>query len=94
MGFSFLSLRAAVISFWISLTLAAIDINGSPVAWLAEGDNVPIDAPDTYYRDAHDCPGACVDYTNVHSWIAYPSIERLERLPQTYALGSSYFQAS
>ncbi|KAH8692466.1 glycoside hydrolase family 18 protein [Phaeosphaeriaceae sp. PMI808] len=62
------------------LVRAAIDIDGVKVIEpVTEEDPSPIADINTYHPDQHDCPLSCTDYTNVHSWITYFSVERLRR---------------
>ncbi|KAI4696564.1 uncharacterized protein J4E88_000741 [Alternaria novae-zelandiae] len=53
---------------------------------LTEDDASPIDSPNTYYPDQYDCPLACVDYANTHSWITYFSMERIQRCKEAMLL--------
>jgi len=62
---------------------AAIDIEGLRVVDpVGEEDPSPIADINTYYPDQHDCPLPCVDYANIHSWIPYLSVARLQRCHQ------------
>lgn len=67
----------------VNLVQCAVNLNGTRVIEpLQENDPSPIGDPDTYYPDQHDCPLACVDYTNMHSWTPYLSVDRLRRCKQ------------
>lgn len=74
------------LSVWISLLLsgilvhAAIDLDGFQIVDpVTEDDPSPIADPITYHPDQHDCPLPCIDYTNVHMWTPYFSVDRLQR---------------
>ena len=70
-----------------SLVRAAINLNGTKaVAPLRGDDPSPIADPNTYYPDQYDCPLPCADYTNIHSWITYFSIDRLHRCQEPMLL--------
>lgn len=60
---------------------AAINPDGSHATEpaISVDDPSPIDSPDTYYQEQHDCPLPCTDYANIHSWITYLSVDRLSR---------------
>jgi hypothetical protein len=61
----------------------AINSNGTQaIDPVSEDDPSPIADISTYYPDQHDCPVPCNDYTNIHSWITYFSVERLARCSQ------------
>jgi hypothetical protein len=76
-----------------TLVHSAINLNGTKaVAPLRKDDSSPISDLNTYYPDRHDCPLSCVDYTNVHSWITYFSIDRLRRCQEPMLLKLSITQ--
>ncbi|KAF2132617.1 carbohydrate-binding module family 24 protein [Dothidotthia symphoricarpi CBS 119687] len=78
---------AIVIAFGAHLARCAVDINGNPVTEPLDGDDPsPISDPRTYYPDQHDCPLTCSDYTNIHSWTPYISVERLQRCEEPMLL--------
>lgn len=65
-----------------TLIHAALNLDGThAVAPAAVEEDVPspIGNPDTYLPDLHDCPLPCADYSNIHSWTPYISVERLRR---------------
>lgn len=62
---------------------AALNDNGTQaIDPVSDEDASPIADINTYYPDQHDCPLPCTDYSNIHSWITYFSIERLRRCSQ------------
>lgn len=66
---------------------SAIDLDGSQVEYpLAEGDPSPVGDPLIYVPDQHDCPLPCVDYSNVHKWTPFFSVDRLRRCEQPMLL--------
>jgi len=70
----------ALLSLWAISVQAAVSLDGSQVTTLVSKDQaVPISDPNTYSPDQYDCPLACDDYLNVHSWIQYLSVNRLRR---------------
>jgi hypothetical protein len=78
---------AAVVAFGAHLALCAVDINGNRVTEPLESDDPsPISDIRTYYPDQHDCPLACSDYANMHSWTPYISVERLQRCKEPMLL--------
>jgi hypothetical protein len=77
----------------VTLVHSAINLNGTKaVAPLRKDDSSPISDPSTYYPDGHYCPLPCVDYTNVHSWITYFSVDRLQRCQKPMLLKFSITQ--
>ncbi|KAF4508203.1 hypothetical protein G6O67_004613 [Ophiocordyceps sinensis] len=76
-----------------SLVSSAINLDGDQVLLpLAEDDASPIGDPGTYHPDRHDCPLRCADYTNMHSWITYFSVDRLSRCEKPMLLQLSVTQ--
>lgn len=62
----------------LSTAYSAVDLDGNQVmVSVADSDLAPIASIYTYHPDEHDCPLPCTDVTNVHSWVAYLSVERL-----------------
>ncbi|KAF4586078.1 glycoside hydrolase family 18 protein [Ophiocordyceps camponoti-floridani] len=45
----------------------------------AADDSLPTGNRTGYYPDLNNCPPACLDYANIHSWTTYHSLERLRR---------------
>lgn len=81
------------LAWGVSLVQFAIYSNGTQaVAPMTEEDASPIGNPRTYYPDQHDCPLACKDYTNIHSWITYFSVDRLRRCKKPMLLQLSVSQ--
>jgi hypothetical protein len=75
------------------LVRSAIHPNGTHVSEpLTGNDPSPIDDINTYYPDQHDCPPRCADYTNVHGWITYFSVDRLHRCHEPMLLQFSISQ--
>ncbi|KAK0648397.1 hypothetical protein B0T16DRAFT_370797 [Cercophora newfieldiana] len=84
---------AAVTLFWALGTNAAINLDGSPaVDPLTPEDPAPIASINTYHPDEHNCPLPCTDLSNVHSWVAYHSVKRLEDCDQRMLLSLSATQ--
>jgi LysM repeat protein len=83
-----------VFSWGVSVVHAALNANNGThaVGPVADDDPSPIGDPATYYPDQHDCPLACTDMSNVHSWITYFSVERLERCTRPMLLQFSVLQ--
>lgn len=76
------------------LVRCAINLDGTlAVAPAAENDFSPISDPTTYYPDQHDCPLPCLDYSNMHSWIPYFSVDRLRRCQDPMLLQFSVSQS-
>ncbi|RYP06455.1 hypothetical protein DL766_010222 [Monosporascus sp. MC13-8B] len=70
-----------------SLARSAVDLNGAQVvAPVTEDDPSPISDFKTYYPDQFDCPLPCVDYSNIHSWTPYFSLDRLRRCEEPMLL--------
>ncbi|KAM7210947.1 carbohydrate-binding module family 24 protein [Rhypophila decipiens] len=64
---------------------AAINIDGEQAvepALVSENNASPIADINTYHPDQHDCPLACTDLANTHSWITYHTVQRLNRCPE------------
>jgi len=76
-----------------ALADAAINLDGSQaVRPVFADDPSPIADPITYIPDQHDCPLPCdVDYTNVHKWTPYNSVDRLRRCSLPMLLQFSLF---
>jgi len=73
----------ALLSLWAISVQAAVNLDGSQVTTLVSKDQtVPISEPKIYYPDQYDCPLACNDYSNVHSWIPYLTVDWLRRCQQ------------
>ncbi|KAK2601575.1 hypothetical protein QQS21_004893 [Conoideocrella luteorostrata] len=76
-----------------SLVEAAIGLDGKQVAEpLAGDDPSPLGDINTYYPDQHDCPLPCVDNGNMHSWVPYFSVDRLNRCQEPMLLQFSVTQ--
>jgi hypothetical protein len=90
LGFEHLfRMRSAAIwvAFGAHLARCAVDINGNQVTDpLHDDDPSPISDPRTYIPDQHDCPLACSDYSNTHSWTPYISVDRLQRCQEPMLL--------
>ena len=88
-------MRVIAFVLWGSgLVHAAINLDGSwAVAPVTEDDPSPISDPSTYYPALHDCPLPCVDYSNIHSWIPYFSVDRLRRCEDPMLLKFSVTQS-
>lgn len=72
---------------------AAIDVDGNPaIDPVQEDEPSPIDGFDRFWPDQHDCPLPCYDYSNIHSWIPYISVGRLQRCKQPMLLQFSVTQ--
>ncbi|RYO75901.1 hypothetical protein DL762_009870 [Monosporascus cannonballus] len=70
-----------------SLARSAVDLNGAQVvAPVTEDDPSPINDSKTYYPDQFDCPLPYVDYSNIHSWTPYFSLDRLRRCEEPMLL--------
>ncbi|KAI0385605.1 glycoside hydrolase family 18 protein [Hypomontagnella monticulosa] len=66
---------------------AAVDLEGEQVVDpVTEDDPSPIADPITYHPDQHDCPLPCADYSNVHTWTPYFSVDRLQRCEEPILL--------
>lgn len=77
----------------VSIVRAAINLDGRHVVGpLTEDDPCPISDLTTYQADQHDCPLACEDYSNTHSWIPYFSVDRLQRCNEPMLLQFSVNQ--
>lgn len=63
---------------------AAANFNNTEEVWVPVTDDDGSPVP--YYPDQHDCPLPCVDYSNMHSWIAYNTVERLKRCQEPMLL--------
>lgn len=89
------NMRSVTVSiFWgASVVYSAINIDGTQAVQPATGnDPSPISDPTAYIPDQHDCPLACVDVSNVHSWIPYLSVRRLARCQEPMLLQFSITQ--
>lgn len=89
------SMRSAAVSLLLkaSLVHSAINLDGTyAVMPVTEDDPSPIGDPLTYYPDQHDCPVPCADYSNMHSWIPYLSVDRLRRCQEPMLLQFSVTQ--
>ncbi|KAM4066213.1 glycosyl hydrolases family 18 domain-containing protein [Hirsutella rhossiliensis] len=89
--------RLTTVSFVWAASLhfvrAAINIDGSQaVDPVTEHDPSPISDPTIYIPDQHDCPLACVDYSNMHSWTPFLSVDRLNRCREPMLLQFSVTQ--
>ncbi|KAI6086086.1 glycoside hydrolase family 18 protein [Hypoxylon rubiginosum] len=69
---------------WESLLLggylvhAAVDLDGVQVVHpVTSEDPSPIADPNSYQPDQYNCPLPCIDYSNVHKWTPYFSVDRL-----------------
>ncbi|KAH8585563.1 glycoside hydrolase family 18 protein [Bisporella sp. PMI_857] len=72
---------------------AALNLDGTQAeSPLEEDDPSPLGDLTTYYPDQHNCPLPCIDYANMHSWIAYLSVSRLERCKEPMLLQLSITQ--
>ncbi|KAI9163903.1 Killer toxin subunits alpha/beta [Paramyrothecium foliicola] len=72
---------------------AAVNLNGDRVVNpVGDKDPSPIADPRTYYPDQHDCPLPYSDYSNIHAWTPYFSVERLHRCEQPMLLQFSVTQ--
>ena len=59
---------------------APINIDGTQATEPAsDNDPSPIGDIEAYEADYNDCPLECDDYANIHSWIPYLSVDRLQR---------------
>jgi hypothetical protein len=84
----------AIFVLGTTLVQAAINIDGSQAvqpAILAR-DPSPISDINFWHPDQHDCPLPCVDYSNIHSWIPYFSVHRLDRCGEPLLLQFSISQ--
>lgn len=67
--------------------LAAMNIDGShAVGPVSESDACPISNPEDYIPEQHDCPLPCLDFSNVHSWTPFLSVNRLQRCQEPMLL--------
>ncbi|KAI1804250.1 carbohydrate-binding module family 24 protein [Daldinia bambusicola] len=83
----------AIFVWGASLGLAAVDLEGNPiVSPVTEDDPSPISNSETYYPDQHNCPLPCADYSNIHSWTPYFSVDRLQRCEEPMLLQFSISQ--
>jgi hypothetical protein len=74
-------------SFVAFLVYAAINLGGSHAVDSPTVDNPsPISDATGYHPDQHDCPLTYVDYSNMHSWIPFHSVDRLQRCSQPMLL--------
>lgn len=74
----------------LSTAHGAVDLDGNQVmAPVADSDPAPIASIHTYHPDEHDCPLPCTDVTNVHSWVTYLSVERLQQCKEPMLLQTS-----
>ncbi|KAK3986114.1 hypothetical protein QBC44DRAFT_373421 [Cladorrhinum sp. PSN332] len=87
-----MKLLTAFLFLGAQLAQAAINLDGSQAVWASEEGPSPIGTPDTYIPEQHNCPVACVDYANIHSWISYPSLEHLSRCTKPLLLQFSVTQ--
>ncbi|CAG8961706.1 hypothetical protein HYFRA_00006246 [Hymenoscyphus fraxineus] len=87
------SLAAAWLLLGARIVNAALNLDGTQaVQPLKIDDPSPIGDLTTYYPDQHDCPLPCVDYANIHSWISYLSVKRLQRCKEPMLLQLSVTQ--
>lgn len=71
----------------------AINLDGTQAVDPAgDDDPSPISDINNYHPDQHDCPLACTDFSNVHSWITYFSVQRLQRCHDPMLLKFSALQ--
>ncbi|PQE29057.1 glycoside hydrolase family 18 protein [Rutstroemia sp. NJR-2017a BBW] len=89
--------RPLAVAAWLLLGArvvnAALNLDGTQaVQPLEDDDPSPIGDLTTYYPDQHDCPLPCADYANMHSWIPYFSVKRLQRCKQPMLLQLSVTQ--
>lgn len=88
-------LSLAFLMLAVGFGRCAINIDGSQAVEPADADEKdpsPIGDPKAYEVDQHDCPLACSDYSNTHSWIPYLSVERLRRCKEPMLLQFSITQ--
>lgn len=76
-------MKPAYVPLFLLLSAArgAVDIEGARVVEpLSSDDPSPIADVLTYVPDQHDCPLPChTDYSNIHRWTLYYSVERFQR---------------
>ena len=84
---------AASLLLGAGLVHSALNLDGSQaVAPAGDNDPSPIHDPQAYEPDQHDCPLPCVDYSNIHSWVPYLSVDRLDRCEEPLLLQFSVTQ--
>lgn len=83
MRFRTLTTVTTLLALWLRHVGAAINLDESPAVEPLDSENEndpsPIDGLDRYWPDQHDCPLPCTDVTNIHSWIPYVSVGRINR---------------
>lgn len=83
------------LSWGAVLVRSALNLDGTQAvdpAIVEEDDPSPISDPNTYHPDQYDCPLACVDYANTHSWTPYLSVACLHRCKEPMLLQFSVTQ--
>lgn len=78
---------------WVGLGYSAVNLDGTrAVEPLESLEHAPIEDFDTYHPDQFDCPLPCSDYSNMHSWTTFFSIDRLHRCKRPMMLQFSVGQ--
>jgi hypothetical protein len=69
------------------MVYGATNLDGSQVVNPVTADDPsPIADINTYHPDQYDCPLPCIDYSNMHKWTPYFSVERLQRCQEPMLL--------